>query len=140
MRQYRQAWQKACTLPLVTCVPPCASSNGEAMRFATSVDAYPLRREWAIMTWPDCSRVPTRTGVGQVAVCRSARASVSDAPRSSGPAPCHRQRAAPARSEEHTSELQSLMRISYAVFCLKQKKKNHKDNNTAATISTRQQH
>src|SRR3546814_8630185 len=30
----------------------------------------------------------------------------------------------PARSEEHTSELQSLMRISYAVFCLKKKKKN----------------
>src|SRR3546814_4681189 len=31
------------------------------------------------------------------------------------------------RSEEHTSELQSLMRISYAVFCLKKKKKQHKD-------------
>src|SRR3546814_1214473 len=30
---------------------------------------------------------------------------------------------ATARSEEHTSELQSLMRISYAVFCLKKKKK-----------------
>src|SRR3546814_10588407 len=30
-------------------------------------------------------------------------------------------RNAPLRSEEHTSELQSLMRISYAVFCLKQK-------------------
>src|SRR3546814_3541423 len=29
----------------------------------------------------------------------------------------------PCRSEEHTSELQSLMRISYAVFCLKKKKK-----------------
>src|SRR3546814_4383393 len=29
------------------------------------------------------------------------------------------------RSEEHTSELQSLMRISYAVFCLKKKKKNN---------------
>src|SRR3546814_9553819 len=29
----------------------------------------------------------------------------------------------PFRSEEHTSELQSLMRISYAVFCLKKKKK-----------------
>src|SRR3546814_2622706 len=29
-----------------------------------------------------------------------------------------------ARSEEHTSELQSLMRISYAVFCLKKKKKS----------------
>src|SRR3546814_2129543 len=34
----------------------------------------------------------------------------------------HRDR--PLRSEEHTSELQSLMRISYAVFCLKKKKKN----------------
>src|SRR3546814_4292439 len=30
-----------------------------------------------------------------------------------------------ARSEEHTSELQSLMRISYAVFCLKKKIKRH---------------
>src|SRR3546814_6802345 len=29
------------------------------------------------------------------------------------------------RSEEHTSELQSLMRISYAVFCLKKKKKHY---------------
>src|SRR3546814_9900607 len=37
------------------------------------------------------------------------------------------------RSEEHTSELQSLMRISYAVFCLKKKKttqKNHKNKNS----------
>src|SRR3546814_10205714 len=31
-----------------------------------------------------------------------------------------------ARSEEHTSELQSLMRSSYAVLCLKKKKTNHK--------------
>src|SRR3546814_1951165 len=33
------------------------------------------------------------------------------------------------RSEEHTSELQSLMRISYAVFCLKKKKRNIKLKN-----------
>src|SRR3546814_5842532 len=33
------------------------------------------------------------------------------------------------RSEEHTSELQSLMRISYAVFCLKKKKTKHKSHN-----------
>src|SRR3546814_2002873 len=39
--------------------------------------------------------------------------------------PCHQCSAlrAASRSEEHTSELQSLMRISYAVFCLKKKKK-----------------
>src|SRR3546814_4075955 len=34
-----------------------------------------------------------------------------------------------ARSEEHTSELQSLMRISYAVFCLKKKKKTNLHTN-----------
>src|SRR3546814_6937643 len=34
------------------------------------------------------------------------------------------------RSEEHTSELQSLMRISYAVFCLKKKKRNHLTHNS----------
>src|SRR3546814_8571649 len=35
------------------------------------------------------------------------------------------------RSEEHTSELQSLMRISYAVFCLKKKKNNNASHNTS---------
>src|SRR3546814_3659825 len=36
----------------------------------------------------------------------------------------------PLRSEEHTSELQSLMRISYAVFCLKKKNKTQQIYNT----------
>src|SRR3546814_1234606 len=36
------------------------------------------------------------------------------------------------RSEEHTSELQSLMRISYAVFCLKKKNKNSKQSHKDA--------
>src|SRR3546814_9498355 len=39
-------------------------------------------------------------------------------------------RAVPGRSEEHTSELQSLMRISYAVFCFKKKK----DTNQIASV------
>src|SRR3546814_7287530 len=41
------------------------------------------------------------------------------------------------RSEEHTSELQSLMRISYAVFCLKNKQKHQKikTDNTIYTIT-----
>src|SRR3546814_4375756 len=50
-------------------------------------------------------------------------------PRLARPAPIlsrlRDQRAADARSEEHTSELQSLMRISYAVFCLTKKTKNY---------------
>src|SRR3546814_5260220 len=40
------------------------------------------------------------------------------------------QPAAKTRSEEHTSELQSLMRISYAVFCLKKKKTHDKKQTT----------
>src|SRR3546814_8310764 len=40
------------------------------------------------------------------------------------------------RSEEHTSELQSLMRISYAVFCLK-KKKNNTEKNQEMKIKTK---
>src|SRR3546814_6865058 len=38
------------------------------------------------------------------------------------------------RSEEHTSELQSLMRISYAVFCLKKKKNNNHESVNYITI------
>src|SRR3546814_5766051 len=38
------------------------------------------------------------------------------------------------RSEEHTSELQSLMRISYAVFCLKKKKQEQKNNYKIAIL------
>src|SRR3546814_1637523 len=52
------------------------------------------------------------------------------------------------RSEEHTSELQSLMRISYAVFCLKKKKINyeqrrclknllHYKNNTTSNVRSK---
>src|SRR3546814_1107128 len=42
-----------------------------------------------------------------------------------------------ARSEEHTSELQSLMRISYAVFCLKTKTSDwNKSRNAQATVQT----
>src|SRR3546814_6811855 len=39
-----------------------------------------------------------------------------------------------SRSEEHTSELQSLMRISYAVFCLKKKTKTHNTTQTSSYI------
>src|SRR3546814_5587178 len=45
----------------------------------------------------------------------------------------HALRRYPPRSEEHTSELQSLMRISYAVFCLK-KKNNTITNHTLSII------
>src|SRR3546814_7431301 len=42
------------------------------------------------------------------------------------------------RSEEHTSELQSLMRISYAVFCLKKKKKHDRKTLISDNITQQQ--
>src|SRR3546814_3453901 len=66
-------------------------------------------------SWPDCSAAIGYRGEGVLIGC-SSLAILSRATASSR---C-------LRSEEHTSELQSLMRISYAVFCLKKKK--HKQN------------
>src|SRR3546814_14179314 len=70
-------------------------------------DAPPLRRALAR------ARCRNRRG-------RNARAHRRRRPRSSAARPIAR-RTGRARSEEHTSELQSLMRISYAVFCLEKK-------------------
>src|SRR3546814_8411257 len=49
---------------------------------------------------------------------------------------CRAQPAPARRSEEHTSELQSLMRISYAVFCLKKKRTNPNAKKTLKTTKT----
>src|SRR3546814_1073234 len=48
--------------------------------------------------------------------------------------PAAARRDSPFRSEEHTSELQSLMRISYAVFCLKKKTQHTNTLNTSHTM------
>src|SRR3546814_4802219 len=56
---------------------------------------------------------------------------------SSCPNPTRARRPFPSRrSEEHTSELQSLMRISYAVFCLKKKRKKHNIHSINHTIQS----
>src|SRR3546814_7926940 len=68
--------------------------------------------------WPRRARVPRaadRRGRGARSGCDRFIARRGDRARLAG------------RSEEHTSELQSLMRISYAVFCLKKKKQNKKN-------------
>src|SRR3546814_1533703 len=52
------------------------------------------------------------------------------------PRQAHSRFAAAHRSEEHTSELQSLMRISYAVFCLKKKRKQINTITTGYNILT----
>src|SRR3546814_6718963 len=64
-------------------------------------------------------RAPGKDGP---AIAKPPRASQAR-PRRTAPRSSHQ--GGEKRSEEHTSELQSLMRISYAVFCLKKKKKSH---------------
>src|SRR3546814_7061978 len=83
-----------------------------------------LFRSFSITT----ARVSGTAGRGNGTICSSSVSSLA-----AGPLRSRRTsslNAALKRSEEHTSELQSLMRISYAVFCLKKKKK-HKHINTS---------
>src|SRR3546814_8769650 len=101
--------------PPPRCSPPAASA--------------PASR--SLPRWPSGRRAcgPARCGSRwRRPTCRPRRSSSSSTPARAtpcarGPSPASR------RSEEHTSELQSLMRISYAVFCLK-KKKNTKQQIT----------
>src|SRR3546814_4434827 len=66
---------------------------------------------------------------GEPPLARRAHRNARSRRRSSGG---HPGRAFTGRSEEHTSELQSLMRISYAVFCLKKKKNTNYTQHTTA--------
>src|SRR3546814_2611067 len=81
-----------------------------------------VARYWQTSFQPDRQRRPEQLGEELVAqVRRAVRASVSAA--GAGTTGAFLSGGLDSRSEEHTSELQSLMRISYAVFCLKKKNK-----------------
>src|SRR3546814_7460616 len=90
--------------------PNCRSGDNVATHAFLSHASHPSWQRFDRMPHP-----PSYTAGSQVP-CRARRTRrtsyTSSAPSSS-------------RSEEHTSELQSLMRISYAVFCLKKQKKRY---------------
>src|SRR3546814_4193560 len=77
-------------------------------------------------------RARGRSLAGDPDVLDPGRATAMEGP---GPAPGRGHDGHRARSEEHTSELQSLMRISYAVFCLK-KKRHNKQKQRNTTLQT----
>src|SRR3546814_4971953 len=99
----------------------CSSDLGHQHARQGQGDRGPLARLRAADLVPE----PRKSGRGRGDRCphRSGAQSIS---RSLAPLLC----AEGTRSEEHTSELQSLMRISYAVFCLTKK------NNTITSIQT----
>src|SRR3546814_2351366 len=84
-----------------------------------------------------CSPSRASPPISQPSVSRSSRAALllaSVSPQEPSHWPQREKRSPsalpPVRSEEHTSELQSLMRISYAVFCLNKKKQKHTTTHT----------
>src|SRR3546814_1646824 len=79
---------------------------------------------------PDSVPVVAMVDVGRAVAWESGHLVFADEPLSSVVERINRYATRPVkvRSEEHTSELQSLMRNSYAVFCLKKKKKNKTNN------------
>src|SRR3546814_1570189 len=95
---------KALTIGTISRVPRVTANAFEASRrrqMATPVSSSPCRAALTNRVGP--SRLPWMTETGSAIGVRLAK-----------------------RSEEHTSELQSLMRSSYAVFCLKKKKIKNK--------------
>src|SRR3546814_3585145 len=103
-------------------------SSKAISRPACLYTAAPAETMWGVrlIKWPESGR-PRCAGYGRREVRRAGQHYVDPTcwrkgfgPRPSAPA--SRATQAWVRSEEHTSELQSLMRTSYAVFCLKQKK------------------
>src|SRR3546814_10685493 len=91
------------------------ASGGRAVSLMQTARACGIARSEAMM--PSCGSncANWHSSVGGSAIDVYTSCSGATASRSTGR----------KRSEEHTSELQSLMRISYAVFCLKKKKNNN---------------
>src|SRR3546814_8581278 len=110
-----------------TWVSPKRARQDPSAYLLTSVSSTMLR-SWSKARPEGRIRLPLRVGFG------GKRSREQGGRPSSGAqaSPCGPARPArgPRRSEEHTSELQSLMRISYAVFCLKKKTNKEKTNIT----------
>src|SRR3546814_2696179 len=105
--------------PLPACIP--ASRKRRHERRAVAAGGAPHRR------LPAAAPPPLRGAAAPPRPRRCLSHSLSRREPGGGGRVRQRQvHARPLRSEEHTSELQSLMRISYAVFCLKKKYKNEK--------------
>src|SRR3546814_4464135 len=100
----------------------CSSDLGQPAASAAAVSPPATEKASGKLEAPN-------TATGPIGRCRRRRSG-----RGSG----WRSGSALSRSEEHTSELQSLMRISYAVFCLKKKKKNKNSSNRQETDNPKQ--
>src|SRR3546814_4261272 len=107
---------------------PPRSTRTDTLFPYTTLFRSPARR-----SYPPHSRRWRRLRPGTDPVDREPGGRGGHAPAHSSLFRCTRDARRLRRSEEHTSELQSLMRTSYAVFCLKKKKHNIHTTNTSST-------
>src|SRR3546814_1748263 len=105
--------------------PPRSTRTDTLFPYTTLFRSPAVRRASSATCWGPRRWAPTTTSSPTPHSTRRKPASSPSSP------------ASRIRSEEHTSELQSLMRISYAVFCLK--KKNTHTNHTEKIITATQQ-
>src|SRR3546814_7115731 len=115
--------------------PPRSTRTTHSFPTRRSSDLLRLRRTSSdLQCWPDASHC--RACKFRREACVEHSASLNGKPRTieqdgfRDAVACFSGTARYLRSEEHTSELQSLMRISYAVFCLKTKNKKNKKQTT----------
>src|SRR3546814_2446479 len=107
---------QTCALPI-----SCTASIATSAFGLSGLNAVILRRlPSSIAFCPNCCACPSEPATPVESHVANAVMIAS---------PCSLPRRLPRRSEEHTSELQSLMRISYAVFCLKKKNKEQTKEN-----------
>src|SRR3546814_4941972 len=102
--------------------------SSDLSRFpAVRVETWPIGESFkTILRCSDGRLSSPDAGACHHTSCRNSHPVPASRSRRRRPARWRRTDRCPVRSEEHTSELQSLMRISYAVFCLKKKKKKQK--------------
>src|SRR3546814_1238239 len=114
-RRVAMVYQQFINYPMLTVYENIASPMRVAGADRATVDRKVRAAAELLRLTPYLDRTPLHLSGGQQQRTAIARALVKEAK---------------LRSEEHTSELQSLMRISYAVFCLKKKKQpNIRHNN-----------
>src|SRR3546814_2441807 len=113
--------------------PPRSTRTDTLFPYTTLFRSTPVSKPWDRGSRSRVTSPPTAPAQPPQ---RAQYNGINDAalPRSTNP---HRADHHDDRSEEHTSELQSLMRISYAVFCLKKKNKKTKNTENINTSDTK---
>src|SRR3546814_2614914 len=97
----------------------------EFQRSAETVEFYLCAGCWSVLVVDLCQKLLERSSRGFIRIGMGSEVEARFVACTLWPC-CHY-----LRSEEHTSELQSLMRISYAVFCLTKKKQSRQHQNTS---------